>query len=442
MKFFDGLLNAVSGLGTARDKAAATEYNLVEPTWADLLTAYRTSWLAKKIVDVPADDSVREWRKWQGSSDQISLIEAEEKRLNLRNKVREARKMARLFGGALIYIGSDDSDLLEPFDPEEIGQGELPYLTVLGPQNVTTGPVITDPRDPWFGHPEFYSLTLATSGLLRIHPSRMARFDGSRRPDKTSVNGTSGGWHDSILMSTLEEVKRTDGVVASIASLTFEAKIDVIQIPNLMASIDDPQYEAKVLTRLAAAAKGKGNHGTLVMDAEEEYTQKSYGFSNLPELIERFQTTVSGAADIPTTRLFGRSPDGMNATGEGDIRNYYDMVRSQQTLEIEPALRLLDTALVRSALGEFPDDVHFVWSPLWQPSITETAEAGKTVAETIEILANTGLMDRDALASAIVTSMSEYASLPGLEAAVLGNHVVKATPISGTGDTNDPSPTE
>lgn len=50
----DGLSNALSGLNTDRDKAAYSFYG--EPTLQpdELVNAYRGSWMARKIVDIPA----------------------------------------------------------------------------------------------------------------------------------------------------------------------------------------------------------------------------------------------------------------------------------------------------------------------------------------------------------------------------------------------------
>lgn len=421
--FTDGLVNAVSGQGTDRDKQAAAEYVLSEPTWADLLTAYRVSWLAKKIVDIPAQDSVREWRSWSGDPDDVRAIQQEEERLHLVSRILEARTAARLFGGGLIYIDVGDEDLAEPLQPERVAQGGVRTLVTLTPQTVVTGVTIDDPRDPWFGHPADYRLTIANGANLIIHPSRMVRFDGSHRPDRTAIAGTSGAWDDSVLMSVIEEVKRADSVNANIASLVHEAKVDVFGIPNLMQLVDDPQYEAKVAKRLRAAALGKGNHGALVMDAEETYNQKTFTFGQLPDLIDRYQTIVSGAADIPTTRLFGRSPAGENSTGESDLRNYYDMIRAQQTLHIGPAMQILDECLIRSALGDRPDDVEYEWAPLWQIGDAERANVLKTTADAARTLAGNGgttssIIPIEALSDAVAAALIEQGTLPGLRAAI------------------------
>ena len=69
-------------------------------------------------------------------------------------------------------------------------------------------------------------------------------------------------------------------------------------------------------------------------------------------MIQEFATLVSAAADIPTTRLFGRSPAGMSATGESDLRNYYDRVKTVQEMDVYPALAPIDWLMVAEVLGD------------------------------------------------------------------------------------------
>ena len=106
LPFIDSLQNFVAGLGTSRDKASASTYSLTTPTERELSDMYRVSWLARKIVDIIPWDATRQWRKWQADAAQIEAIEALEKRLGLRVKIKEALTKARLFGGAAIYIGT------------------------------------------------------------------------------------------------------------------------------------------------------------------------------------------------------------------------------------------------------------------------------------------------------------------------------------------------
>src|SRR5690606_41331723 len=85
----DGLQNVVANLGTSRDKASHTVYVADHLTSEQLVAMYRTSWLAAAICVYPAEDATREWRNWRAEADQLTEIEAEEKRLALQHKHRE-----------------------------------------------------------------------------------------------------------------------------------------------------------------------------------------------------------------------------------------------------------------------------------------------------------------------------------------------------------------
>jgi uncharacterized protein len=417
----DSLTNLVANLGTGRDKAAGSAYVMSVLTDEQIVAAYKTAWLPRKIIEIPAFDSVRAWRDWQAEDDQIELIEAEEKRLNVKAKVLEARTKARLWGGAAIVLGTGDANLAEPLNVERIGKGGLKYLTVLSRRQLSAGEIERDPQSEWYGKPKAYQISSGDRGQVEIHPSRLVVFHGAAQPDD-EIGQAYQGWGDSVLQSTLDAIKQADATAANIASLVFEAKVDIIRVPNFMANLADPGYRSKLIERYTLAATAKGINGTLMLDAEEEYHSKSASFATLPDVLDRFMQIASGAADIPMTRLFGQSPAGMNATGESDLRNYYDRLSAMQELEMEPAMARLDECLIRSALGQRDPDIHFAWAPLWGLSEKEQAEIFKTKADGARALAGTGtspaLMPIEALSDALVNTFIEDGSLPGLEAAI------------------------
>lgn len=74
----------------------------------------------------------------------------------------------------------------------------------------------------------------------------------------------------------------------------------------------------------------------------------------------------------------GSSPGGLNSTGEGDLRNYYDSTATFQRLRLTPALQRLDEIMFKTALGgKRPADFYYEWSPLWKLSDKEKAEINK-----------------------------------------------------------------
>lgn len=417
----DSLTNLVSRLGTGRDKAASSYYGQPVLSDEEILHAYRGAWLPRKIVDIPAFDSVRAWRDWQAEQDQIEAIEAEEKRLNVRGKVLEARIKARLWGGAAIHIGTGDQNLAEPLDVEKVGKAGVKHLTVLNRRQLHSGEIERDPASEWFGRPKVYTLTAGDKAQVEIHPSRLVIFSGNQQPDIDLMGSGNLAWGDSVLLSVLDAIKQADGTAANVASLVFEAKIDIVRVPNFMASLKDEGYRARLLERFTLAATAKGINGTLILDKEEEYESKTASFATLPDVMDRFLQIVSGAADIPATRLLGQAPAGMNATGESDLRNYYDRLSSEQEIVMTPAMHRMDEALIRSALGSRPPEIYFEWAPLWGMSEKEKADVFKLKADAGRALAGSAagaLLPVEALSDALVNTFTEDGSLPGLEQAI------------------------
>lgn len=417
----DGLANALSGLNTERDKAAHSYY--AEPTVdaLELVNAYRGSWMARKIVDIPAMDSCRNWRGWQADQADIELIEAEEKRLNVRGKVLEARKKARLFGGAAVYADFGD-DASRPLDLVRVQKGGIRFLTVFTPRQLVPGEIDTDPMSEFFGMPKEFTIAGGATGQARIHPSRLTVFVGNDLPDR-DIAASAFGWGDSVLVSVMQAVKQAEGASANINSLIYEANVDVVSIEGLSEILKLQGGEDKVRGLLQMNLDAKSNLRALVLDAKNKYDRKAVSFGSLPDLMDRFDQHAAGAADIPMTRFMGMSPGGMNSTGESDLRNYYDRVSAGQTLEMGPAMMRLDEALIRSATGVRNPAIHYEWNPLWQLGEKDKADIFKTKADAARTLAGSGgtsepIIPLEALSDALVNEFVEDGSLAGLEGAM------------------------
>lgn len=413
----DGFQNLVANLGTPRDKAFANGYVLDVLDVQTLETAYRSATLARKIVDMPAEDAFREWREWHAETKQISAIRAEETRLNIKGSLIQAMKSARLYGGAAVYIGTGDSDPSQPLVPSSIETGGLQYLTVLSRYDLTDGDLQLDPRLPNYGEPAFYTMSTGAAVTVKIHPSRLVKFKGKEVP---RVSGGNDRWGDSVLTGTLETIRRFDATLANVASLVFEAKVDVIKIKDFTQGLRNggAAYEQLMLKRFSLAATAKGVNGALLLDADEDYDQKSANFSTLPDIMDRFAQMCASAAGIPVTLLFGQSPGGMNATGESDTRGYYDKIKVLQSLDVTPALSVLDECLIYSALGKRPDEVLYAWKSLWQVSAKDRADIGDKLASAFEKVYRMDILPPEALGRAVVNALTEAGVAPGLDADV------------------------
>lgn len=410
----DGLTNVVANLGTPRDKSFHTTYTPEFFSAHDLTSAYRTSWLAAAICDYPAEDATRKWRAWRAEAEQISRIEALERRLGLKTKVQAALVTARLLGGSAIYINTGAPDPTMPLVPGE----EIRSLVVLSKEQLTPSTAVKDIDSDYFGRPEIYTLFSGATGETKpvdIHASRFAVFPGAPVP------GTNSAWGDSVLQKSMSAIKQTDSAIANIASLLYEANVDVMKVQGFATLLEQNQDDL-ILRRAHLQAAMKGINGMLMIDAEDDYEKKSASFSGLDALLGKFFDWAAGAAGIPVTRLFGRAAVGLSGGGDGDERVYYDRIEDIQTDDIGPAIALLDECIITQALGNRPEEVYFEWRPLRQKSEAEMADIFTKYANAARSLAgaNAGeVVPMDALSDAMVNALTEAGVLPGLEGYVV-----------------------
>lgn len=423
MWMFDRLVNLVTGMGTSKDKGTGGAHVVVVRSKAELDAAYRDNWIARKAIDIVPFDMLREGRQWQGKNDQITAIEKAEKDLGYFTKVKAALIRGRLYGGGCIVIGDGASDPSAELRIDAINRGGIKYLHVFSLHEIVAGELNRDPLSTYFGEPKDYEVRSANGEALKLHPSRVVRFLGAPLPDDVTVR-TESVWSDSILQAIMDAVDQATSAASYIAAMLPEAKQDIISVPGLSQHLATAATTSRLTERFAYASMMKSIHGMLLLEGDgkspsgEVWQQKQLSFAGLPEVANLFLQIVSGAADVPVTRMLGQSPKGMNSTGESDLRNYYDHVAAKQKVELTPCLSRLDRALVRHALGAEPDDVWYTWRPLYQPSDKEKAEIFAGKAKAIKDLSDTGLVPDLALAKGVQNMLIEDGSLPGLEAAL------------------------
>jgi phage-related protein (TIGR01555 family) len=420
---FDKLTNIMSGKGTTADRSVFNRYAFVPLDYAQAEASYRSSWLVRKIVDVPALDMTRAWRDWQAESADIEKLEAEEKRLQLKEKCKRALILSRLFGGGALLLGTNDHDPSQPLNVASAKAGGLTYVHVLSRHQMTIGEQRLDPTDPWFGKPEYFQINTAgpKQQQVKIHPSRIIEFIGQRVPEGSyyGAGALTGAWFwgDPIMQSIGEAVQNADMAQGGFAALIDEAKVDILKIPDLTARAATPQYEEQLLKRLQAASAGKSTWRMLAIDGQEEWDQRQITWAGMPQVMDSFLLIVAGAADIPMTRLLGQSPKGLQSTGDSEERDYQSMIKARQEELLAPALDRIDEMLVPSALGSKPSDIYYLFAPLQEENEKDGATIESQIATTIKTYADTGLIPDVALSEIAKNRIVESGRWPGSEKA-------------------------
>lgn len=371
----DGLVNVVSGLGTQKAKRSHNQFQYgFLNDFQQLDAAYQTSWLARAIVDYPAEDMTREWRTLK--CDDADVIRAEEDRLQLPAMVSEATSWARLYGGAGILMLTNQ-DLTKPLKPEKIKKGDLYRLLVIDRFDMTAMDLNqTNILAANYLQPEFYTIA---AGAQQIHWTHFARFAGAKLPRRQRAQ--TQGWGDSELRKCLDDVMDMVASKDGIAELMQEANVDIIKRVGLSDELASDQDDA-ITARYALFSMMKSSINLALLDDEETYDRKTLDLSGVAPVLDLLMTWIAGAAGIPVTRLFGESAKGLGNDGQGDDTNYYNHLSSRRLTQIDPGLRQLDEVMVRSATGRWLDDFNYVWNPFKQPDAVQIAAANKAKAET------------------------------------------------------------
>jgi len=420
----DNLKNFTAALGTNRDKRTHTFYDFpVTLSRQELENMFRSSWVAKRIVRTPADDMTRAWVElsWDDSDEDENStrsVMVAEKTFRLRQLVNEALAWARLYGGAGIILDiKGQEDWSQPLDVSAVGKGMLRSLHVLDRWRLAaTGELDYDRKSPNYGYPSFYTISDQGDPRFRVHHSRIIRFSGEPLPYFLFTQNAY--WQDSVLQHVADVIRDYDATMAGIASLVYEANVDIVTSPKLANTLTEKNGLQKVTDRYLLMAQMKSINHMMLLDGGngtkdsvgEQYSQKTTAFSGLKDVAEKFMINVCGAADIPMTRLFGQSPAGLTATGESDIRNYYDRISADQESKLRPGLEKIYEVLIRSTLGSMPENFALAFKPLWQMSDKEAAEIEYIRAQRDQIYVLQGIVPED-VAAAELLEMETYRTM-------------------------------
>jgi len=375
----DGLENLIAQMGTGKDKRANSIFKNNKRLSADgnqdeLNALYRTDWLAGKVVDIIPNDMTREWRSFTGDIEPelVTRLQEEEGRLDLVGAFNEAHKWARLYGTAFIVLSVDDDLLPEkPLDISKLKKGALRHIKVIDRHRVSHADVepIADPMDANFGLPRFYRFNESN---VKIHHSRVLRFDGVKLPfDEFRRNNY---YSDSVLDRLYEALTDFSTVTTASASMVYETNVDIMKVKGLMGYLQTPEGEILLRKRFALAGMLKSFNNMMLLDSEEDWATKTNTFAGLPDLMDRFAQAITAASDVPATRLLGSSASGLNATGEGDLKNYYDKISADQKKEYKPRLDYFDQIMAKSMdLGD-DVDLSYKFNSLFQMTPKEKSE--------------------------------------------------------------------
>lgn len=399
----DGYVNLLNKYGTKQDNSEAYKFER-EPVIPDMqLTGlYEGNGLFSKIIDTPAEEALKHGFDLNLKSDELNaFVEDALDDLEWEEKAATAIKWARLYGGALIVMLIDDGrGLEEPVDWEHIRSiDELRVYerSIVQPDYASLyqqdyGGKGVGNRMSKFGQPEYYYVS-SIYGSFKVHESRCLVFRNGVLPEQTS-NATYLFWGMPEYVRIRRALRETVTAHTDSVKLLERSVQAIYSMKGLASLLTTDDGENQVLKRLQLVDTSRGLLNSIAIDSEgEQYDFKTFQFSGVKDVIDATCNMLSALTNIPQTILFGRSPAGMNATGDSDFESYYNFVEKIQRLMLKRNLRTLLDVVFRAGIasGDVAEepDYKLEFKPLWSLSDTEQAAVDQTKAQTALVKAQT-----------------------------------------------------
>lgn len=340
--------------------------------------------IVRRIVTLVVDDAIKNFIEVEGDQDECIVQELEA--LFIPEKLTEALYWDRLFGMSVALILADDGqELDQPINLKRLRR--VSGVEVFDKRSVMEDSASlyydTDVRDVNFGKAEYYTITPPNGNLFKVHRSRLLIFDGETLPKLERIANNGAGL--SCLDGIPAAINRVKTSMDKTIDIMDKVSTSLLKLQGLSNVLQTEQGTKDVIKRLDLIDYSRRLNGSVAIDKDDEYAVFNIPLGGLTDIIQEMEQYVCAVTGYPFTKLFGRSPAGMNATGQSDMQIYYDKVKSYQKRKLRPALEYLVKLIQLSSEGPTQGKELEKWSikfkALQQLNDLEQANVDKTQAE-------------------------------------------------------------
>ena len=384
----DGMMNVLTGMGSARDKSQYTYTKSITFLGQEELESLYGEWLPRRIIDIYAEQATRKGFKvlfgGEGpKAEEVVGVEQVIEDLYILENLMLAAKNSRLYGGSVIVMYVDDGRKADqPVDKRNIRSIE--GLEVLDRYQIA--PVITEENIYDYSKATHYQIIagdlINQPTLTHIHKDRILRFDGDWLPYR--IRQRNYGWGMSNLQVIYDSFRHYWTGLNSAATLLTEFDIFVHKIRGLAAMLGAGK-ESQVKDRLVVNDMSKSIYRGYAIDAEKEELEFiSRNFNGIGEILEKLRIDIIGASKIPHTLLFGESPGGLGSTGRSEERDFAKTLGDYQTATFKRPLKQLMEYILLSkdgpTNGKLPESWRIHFNDLYELNEREKADVRARVA--------------------------------------------------------------
>jgi len=382
----DGWKNALTDLDmSGRDKQMSA-YVVPDLFTNEILEyLYESDDIAARIVDRLPEEMVREGIEIRVDDDPELTSKAydELKRHAIDEKLEDALKRSRLYGGAGILVGIDNQKPEEPLQLDNVPK--ISFFKVLDKTQIDVDAEVNkDLNSPNFGFPEYYKLISpdTKTEYSKFHYSRFIRFDGVPLPHNIRLKNNN--WGDSIFVRLYNVIRNLNTSNDAVAALIPDFTPAVLKLKNLHEILASGEDEL-LRKRLELVMRTISNINAIVLNEDETYERQTTNVSGLADLLKMINNRLVAATDMPHSLLLGESPGAsLGEGGQSQTKDWYDHVKNKQESILRPVYtKILDLIFSeKNGISKGQKSKYsFQFIPLWQMDEKEKAEIRKIMAE-------------------------------------------------------------
>lgn len=303
------------------------KYDLLTLQYNLLTYLYKTYGILAKVCDVPVDDAYR-YGGFDISAETINDDELKElknklARSNDIEQLKQARKWARLFGGAALICVEDGKPLDTELNFDKLKGKEIKFMPVERWRlNYTEGNIMTPGGDWYLCNYQMISNDMQ----MKVHPSRIKLVKGKEAP--FLIQQQTQFWGMSVLEQIFMDMNQFFKSRNVLFELMDEAKTDVIKLKALQTALSSKQGERALQKMVDFIARNKNYKSQLTLSTEDDYDQKQISMSGMEGMSREIRIMMAGSANMPVNKLWGEGVTGFGS-GEDSLENYNGLIESE-----------------------------------------------------------------------------------------------------------------
>ena len=371
--------------------------------------------LLRACIETVADDMTREWitlragsaTKGQrdddpaATSEHLAQLEEATTRHNLQGVFHEAAELVGYEGGAFVFIdtGASGEQLVTPLHlgtaSTEFAPGRPLRFTVIDPVNVFPGDYnsISPLRADYFRPRWWWVLG------ERVHESRLIRLVANEVPVLLRPAYNFMGLPQAQIL--WDYILHFQECRTAEARLLKKFSMTVFKT-NMQDILLSAQGTVELDRRVRYMVQTMSNDGVLAVDKDtEDVIKLETPLSGVTDIVRQALEFLAALNRTPAVKLLGISPSGFNATGESDIRNYYDHITSQQEKVLRSGIRRALECIQLHEFRAIDRGLDFDFAPLGEEDRAALATQQKTRADTVAVYLDRGVISAEEARAAL-----------------------------------------